>query len=67
MDGESHACGLVVEGGGMIHCVVDGCRRESGMEVKGDAGELDGVRHSNTRANGQGDGYELGSRGQYVQ
>jgi len=62
MNGESHACGLVGEGGGMIHCVVDDCRRESRMEIKGNAWKLDGVRHSNTQASGQDNGYELCSR-----
>jgi len=66
MNGESHACGLVGEGGGRVRCVVDDCRRESGMEIKGNAWERDGVRHSNTRANGQSDGYELCYKCQYV-
>ena len=46
MDGKSHTGGLIGERGGGFYCGVDDGRRKRGMEIDGDARELDGVRHS---------------------
>jgi hypothetical protein len=40
--------------------------RERGMEIDGDARELDGVRHSYAQASGQGDRSKLYLGCQYV-
>jgi hypothetical protein len=66
MNGKGHTRVLVGEGSGESHCGVDDCGRECGMDVDGDARELDGVRHSYAQASGQSDGEELYLRCEYA-
>lgn len=66
MYGEGHACSLVGDRSSGLHRVVDDRRRERRMEVKGDARELDGVRHGYAQGSGQNNRDELCLTCQYM-